>query len=88
MLGDKEEGEEPFDVGLVILEDGGFELWTMVKLSSELFRISTEALEEAELVLSELGVDGLEDELEVRMAGSSASGELSILFILGIGVRG
>ena len=58
----------------------------MVKLSSELFRISTEALEEVELVLRELGDDGIEDELRDIVAGSSASDELRILLILGMGV--
>ena len=71
------------------MEDGGFRLlWMMVILSSELFRISIKALEEAKLVLSELGVDGLVGELRAIEAGSSPSGEWSILFILGIGVRG
>ena len=51
----------------------------------ELLRMSMEVFEEDELVLSELGVVGID---WVIGAGSSASGELRILFILGIGVRG
>ena len=88
LLGDKE-SKLPFGDGLMTLEDEGFRLLLpMVILFSELFIISIEALEEAELVLSELGVDVLEGELGAIGAGSSASGDWSILFILGIRVRG
>ena len=55
-------------------------------LSSELFRMSMDLLEDEELVLGEFEGDGLGVELRVR--GSSASGDLSKSFNLGIGVRG